>query len=236
VNTDVVRNFMKTFIADIIPKIQRFSKKLDDITLLTNQHWVSLSDILNSKTVYIFRPNNQLLVSENGLVQKGTWEYLGNQSLLLDTNSQCYLLKQGFFDENVMALKLDSSDQFAFFVNETKFDRELNNINDVLEFLTNKYLRNNTTGESSKVKFPQKDKLGNVIIPRYSEGQPIEHFQLLESNFYTIIITFENGVTGTLFKRKSDNKYYYFDSKKGIKYFFDKHSCIKEMYIDIIEK
>jgi hypothetical protein len=122
---------------------------------------------------------------------------LGNQSLLLDTNSQCYLLKQGFFDENVMALKLDSSDQFAFFVNETKFDRELNNINDVLEFLTNKYLRNNTTGESSKDKFTQKDKLGNVIIPRYSEGQPIEHFQLLESNFYTIIITFENGVTGT---------------------------------------
>jgi hypothetical protein len=89
---------MKTFIADIIPKIQRFSKKLDDITLLTNQHWVSLSDILNSKTVYIFRPNNQLLVSENGFVQKGTWEYLGNQSLLLDTNSQSYLLKQSFFD------------------------------------------------------------------------------------------------------------------------------------------
>ncbi len=226
---------MKTFIADIIPKIQRFSKKLDDLTLLTNNHWVSLSDILNSKTVYIFRPNNQLLVSENGLVQKGTWEYLGNQSLLLDTNSQSYLLKQGFFDENVLALKLDSSDQFAFFVNETNFDRELNNINDVLEFLTNKYLRNNNNSGSSKIKFTKKDKLGNVILPRYLEGELIEHYQLLESNFYTIIITFENGVTGTLFRRKNDNKYYYFDSKQGNKYFFDKYSCIKEMYLDIID-
>lgn len=224
---------METFIADIIPKIKGFSKKLDDLTLLTNQHWVSLSDILNSKTVYIFRPNNQLLVLENGIVQKGSWEYLGNQSLLLDTNSQSYLLKQGFFDENVMALKLDNSDQFAFFVNETKFDRELNNINDVLKFLSNKYL--NTNSETSRVKFTKKDKLGNIIIPRYSEGKPIEHFQLLESNFYTIIINFEDCVTATLFKRKNDNKYYYFDSNHGNKYFFDKYSCIKEMYKDIIE-
>ena len=227
---------MKTFIADIIPEIQRFSKKLDNITLFTNQHWVSLNDISNSKTVYIFRPNKLLLISENGLVQKGTWEYLGNQSLLLDTNNQSYLLKQGFFDENVMALKLDSSDQFAFFVNETKFDRELNNINDVLEFLTNKYLRNNANGKASTVKFSKKDKLGNILIPGYLEGELIEHFQLLESNFYTIIIKFENGVTGTLFKRKSDNKYYYFDSKQGNKYFFNKYSCIKDMYLAIIEK
>jgi hypothetical protein len=135
-----------------------------------------------------------------------------------------------------MALKLDSSDQFAFFVNETKFDGELNNINDVIEFLTNKYLRNNATAESSKVRFTQKDKLGNVIIPGYSEGEPFEHFQLLESNFYTIIITFKNGVKGTLFNRKSDNKYYNFDNKQGNKYFIDKHTCIKEMYLDIIEK
>ncbi len=226
---------MKTFIADIIPKIQRFSKKLDDLTLLTNQHWVSLSDILNSKTVYIFRPNNQLLVSENGLVKKGSWEYLGNQSLLIDANDQSYLLKHGFFDENIIALKLDSSDQFAFFVNETKFDKELNNINDVIEFLTNKYLRNNPNDDHSKIRFTKKDKLGNIIIPGYTEGEYIEHFQLLESNFYTSIITFENGVSGTIFKRKSDNQYYYLDNRKGNQYFIDKHSCIKEMYINKVQ-
>ena len=41
---------MKTYFADLIPKIKRFSKKLDDLTLLTNQHWVSLCDISNNKT------------------------------------------------------------------------------------------------------------------------------------------------------------------------------------------
>jgi len=59
---------MRTYLADIIPKIQRFSKRLDDLTKLTNQHWVSLSDINQSKQVYIFRENNQLLISDNGIV------------------------------------------------------------------------------------------------------------------------------------------------------------------------
>ncbi|MEY3343932.1 MAG: hypothetical protein RL090_1616, partial [Bacteroidota bacterium] len=55
---------MKTFLADIFPKIQRFSDKLDNLTMLTNQHWVSIDDILSTKTVYIFRTNNELLISK----------------------------------------------------------------------------------------------------------------------------------------------------------------------------
>ena len=76
---------MKTYLADIIPKIQKFSQKLDDLTKLTNQHWVSLSDIKEIKSVYIFRNNNQLLISNNGIIEKGQWDYLGNQSLLIET-------------------------------------------------------------------------------------------------------------------------------------------------------
>lgn len=125
---------MRTFIADIIPKIQRFSQRLDDLTKLTNQHWVSLGDIHQTKRVFIFRANNQLLISDNGIVEKGSWEYLGNQSLLLETEATSYLLKHGFFDENVIALKLDSTDSYAFFVNETKYNRELNSVQDVLVF------------------------------------------------------------------------------------------------------
>jgi hypothetical protein len=78
-------NFMRTYIADIIPKLQKFSQRLDDLTRLTNQHWVSLGDIDQTKRVFIFRPNNQLLISDNGIVEKGSWEYLGNQTLLMDT-------------------------------------------------------------------------------------------------------------------------------------------------------
>ena len=40
---------MKTYLSDIIPKIQKFSEKLDNLTLLTNKHWVIIDNIENKK-------------------------------------------------------------------------------------------------------------------------------------------------------------------------------------------
>lgn len=130
---------MKTFISDLIPKLQRFSQKLDNLTLLTNQHWVIIDDISNKKNVYIFRANNDLLISQNGKVEKARWEYLGNNSLLIDRKDESYLFKHGFFDENILALKVDSKDEYAFLINENKYDYELNSIERVIDFLTKKY-------------------------------------------------------------------------------------------------
>ena len=174
---------MRTFLADIIPKIQRFSQKLDDLTKLTNQHWVSINDIAQNKRVFIFRQNNQLLISENGLVEKGSWEYLGNQSLLIETKTESYLLKHGFFDENVIALKLDSTDNYAFFVNETKYDKELNNITDVLKFLSDKYLIQKAGSET--LGSQQRQNLTSRKLPKpnfYVE-------QMLMSNSSTLVNT-----------------------------------------------
>ena len=131
---------MKTFLSDIFPKIQKYSEKLDNLTLLTNQHWVSIDDIQATKTVYIFRTNNELLVSTNGKVEKAQWEYLGNRSLLIDKKADSYLFKHGFFDENILALKIDSTEEYAVFVNENKYDGELNSIQRVFDFLRRKYL------------------------------------------------------------------------------------------------
>lgn len=145
---------MKTYIADIIPKIQRFSLKLDNLTKLTNQHWVVIGEIGESKRVFIFRENKQLLISENGLVEKGSWEYLGNQSLLLESNEGNFLMKHGFLDKNILVLKLDSTDNYAFFVNESTFNGELNTIQDVISFLEDKYIENIQNSDSSNAEPP----------------------------------------------------------------------------------
>jgi len=132
---------MKTFIADIIPRIQKYSQKLDNLTLLTNQHWVVVDEIANSKTVYIFRPTNELLISKNGKVEKAKWEYLGNNTLLIDLkNDESYLFRHGFFDENILALKIDGKEEYEFLVNETRFDKELNSADRILEFLQQEYI------------------------------------------------------------------------------------------------
>lgn len=131
---------MKTYISDIIPKIQRFSQKLDNLTLLTNQQWVVIDGIDDVKSVYIFRQNNDLLISLNGIVEKAKWEYLGNNSLLIDRKNESYLFKHGFFDENILALKIDSRNEYAFLVNESRYDKELNSLESIVEFLNRVYI------------------------------------------------------------------------------------------------
>lgn len=130
---------MKTFIADIFPKLKRFSQALDNITILMNQYWVVIDANIDSKTVYIFRNNGVLLISTNGLVEKAKWEYLGNQYLLIETDEESLLFKQGFIDENILALKIDSKNEYAVFVNESKTNTELNSIDNVTTFLINTY-------------------------------------------------------------------------------------------------
>jgi len=131
---------MKTYFTDIISSIQKFSQKLDNLTLLTNQHWVAIDDINNSKVIYIFRANNELLISQNGIVEKAKWEYLGNNSLLIDKKADSFLFKHGFFDENILALKIDNHNEYAFLINENKFEGELNSVEKVIEFLKKKYI------------------------------------------------------------------------------------------------
>ncbi len=144
---------MKTFVSDIIPKIQKYSVKLDDLTLLTNQHWVVIDEINKSKTVYIFRSNNELLISQNGKVQKSKWEYLGHNSLLIDRTDNSYLFKHGFFDMNILALKVDGTDEYAFLIKEHRFNEELNSIQKVINFLKTHYLEARELGERKTLKY-----------------------------------------------------------------------------------
>jgi len=141
---------MKTFIAEIIPKIQKYSEKLDNIAMLTNQHWVVFDDIDSEKQVYIFRSNNQLIVSKNGKVEKGNWENIGNNSLLLDLKDESYLFKHGFFDKNILALKLDGKSQYAFLINESKYSGELNSLGRIIDFLHQNYLNKPLPNEIEK--------------------------------------------------------------------------------------
>jgi Xaa-Pro aminopeptidase len=133
---------MKTYLLEIINQLRQFSKNLDELTILKNQLWVSLDVESNNKKVYIFRNNNQLLISDNGKVNRASWEYLGNKSILIDVDNNTYLLKIEFCDEDIIALKIDSSTEYVIFINETKYDEELNTLNDINRFLNLKYFKN----------------------------------------------------------------------------------------------
>ena len=73
-------------------------------------------------------------------MEKARWEYLGTNSLFIDKGKVSYLFKLGFFDENILALKVDSSNEYAVFVNENKYNEDLNSIDKIAAFLKNEYL------------------------------------------------------------------------------------------------
>lgn len=131
---------MKTFLLDIIPKIKRYSERLDNRALLTNKHWVVIDKDLTKKVVFIFREKeNQLLVSQNGTIEKGSWDYLGNESLLIETSGGAYLFKHGFIDNTVLALKVDGKEEYALLVNDDHFNINLNSVDGIIQFLSEKY-------------------------------------------------------------------------------------------------
>ena len=153
---------MKTYLLDIIPKIQRYSQKLDDLTVLLNKHWVIFNENSIDKTVFIFREKeNQLLISNNGKIEKGTWDYLGNNSLLIDRESGSYLFKHGFIDDCVLALKVDGKEEYALLINEEWFENQVKSLETILSFLNEKYIKQRTDNSITipNSTFKEKDNL-----------------------------------------------------------------------------
>ncbi|WP_027471925.1 hypothetical protein [Saccharicrinis fermentans] len=134
---------MYTYFLDIIPKLLKFSLKLDNLTKLTDQYWVLVDENISSKIVYIFRDNNELLVSKNGQVERAKWDYLGNDALLIESKDNVTLYRNAFLDEVILVLKADGCEDYACFVNEKKYGRVIQNIQELIKLLKIKYLNYN---------------------------------------------------------------------------------------------
>lgn len=208
---------MRTYVADIIPKIQKFSQKLDNFTILTNQHWIVLDELSQSKTVYIFRTNGELLIAINGLVEKAKWEYIGQNSILIDLKEQSYLFRHGFFDMNILALKVDSKDEYAILINESKYQGELNSIYAVINFLNQNYLINPAI--TSKQLGQSKIKTTNISYVR--DGYTFKMGSFREYN-----LKLSSGQVLKIYQKKSNRKYFFY-YKNEILLFPNKETCIE---------
>ena len=131
---------MKTYISNTIQRLKRYSKQLDAQSILYGKNWEVFNDT-GEKEVFIFRPNSELLISRNGLVQKGKWELLSITSMIIDIDNKSYLLNTAFADDKFLALQLDGTNGCIMLIeSETSKQLFLDTINKVEKYLENKYI------------------------------------------------------------------------------------------------
>ena len=76
--------------------------------IFVEKPWVIIDENQNIQK-YIFKRNGELIMSLNGQVTVGRWEYLSSaKSLLIDRVQDKMLLNQNFIDPAVMILKKDN--------------------------------------------------------------------------------------------------------------------------------
>ena len=212
---------MKAYVSDLIPKLYRFSKKLDNLSLLTEKHWIILDEFPQTRTVYIFRENKDLIISRNGIVKKGSWELISNSSILINTEEENYLFKQGFIDENFLILKLNGMDRYIFFINE-----ETNQISNIsIEFITNML----------EQRYSQNNSIQNPL-PKYEIINKTRHSNIFGKKTTIATVSFENNTQGKIYIKESTDQYYIKEKKQyniGSKqhYYESLESCILALNI-----
>ena len=105
---------MIEYVRNILPRIQRFSSGLDVKEMYTDKPWIMLegeSDLHE----YEFCRDGRLIMSLNGQVQFGKWEFRpSTQRLLIERPTDALLLQSAFVNNGLMILKKSGSLDPAF--------------------------------------------------------------------------------------------------------------------------
>jgi hypothetical protein len=158
---------MKIELKHYVEKLSRFSNKLDNLNILTEQPWITKLNDDNDRCVYIFRKENkELLISLNGAVEKGKWDYIPSMnSLIIERKTGTTLYKKGFFDDSVMILQIDGTDDFQLFANENRIESTLDKLLEKTEF---KYLNNSKPIKENLIK------RNTIITKKLKDGNNLE--------------------------------------------------------------
>lgn len=110
---------MKTYLKSIVKQLRNYSATLDKTLILIDKPWALIDDELEMQKL-IFKKNKELILSKNGQVQIGKWDYFPEaKSLLIDRNTDKILCNEAFIDKAVLVLRLDGTDnKFFILANE----------------------------------------------------------------------------------------------------------------------
>lgn len=110
---------MKIYLQNIVKDLKQFSESLDKQTMLINKPWALIDSDLGIQKL-IFKKNKELILSKDGQVTEGKWDYFPEaKSLLIDRGFDKILCNETYIDDSILVLKMDGKkDDFFVLANE----------------------------------------------------------------------------------------------------------------------
>ncbi|HUH28893.1 hypothetical protein [Gelidibacter sp.] len=132
---------MRNYLYNIVPNLEPFDYSLHHDNQFINQEWILINGIEDARAMYVFKPNNELVISENDEITKTRWSFINSNFLSITTEDGIVLIKAFYKDKDVLVLNQKASEDYSFFINVSNYNAPINNKNDVQKFLKEKYLK-----------------------------------------------------------------------------------------------
>ena len=148
---------------DSSPISKKIANKIPFISLevfkqhLINKNWVLLRDSEGHRQVYIFQKDQTLLISQAGKVDKGRWEEVGDNSILIEVDNKSTLYKPTHETEHLLILKVDGKEEYLHFVDEKLYEEGYKTTDKINELI-------GVLAESEKKRKNEKDNMVFILI------------------------------------------------------------------------
>jgi hypothetical protein len=104
----------KEYLKNISKELKNYSRSLDKTSILINKPWAVIDEEFQLQKL-IFKKDKTLIMSRNGKVTEGRWDYFSEaKSLLIDRGDDKILCNEVFINEGIIILKLDGTQKEVF--------------------------------------------------------------------------------------------------------------------------
>ncbi|MBO6606738.1 hypothetical protein [Psychroserpens sp.] len=122
-----------------IPNLKPFDFNQHHAALFIDQKWVLVNGISEKKSIYMFRDNNILEIYRKASLIETSWNRDDDNIFNIETEDGHITVKAYFKDDDILVLSHQDKEEFALFINTSNYDEDVNTIDDVQNFLKDKY-------------------------------------------------------------------------------------------------
>jgi len=130
---------MTEYLRNTIPNLKPFNFERHHDSHFINQQWVLVNGISKKKSIYTFKEDNILEICRKDTVIETSWTLNIQNIFSIETEDGMITVRAYFKDDDILVLNNQDKEEFALYINTTKYNDELNSVDDIQLYLKEKY-------------------------------------------------------------------------------------------------